>query len=71
MREKQRRLYIGLYQSLTDFPHGVLEVQQMIKKMAGRYPVHAAYGVFLLLFACQRVVFYGAKAFSFSDYPDS
>lgn len=26
---------------------------------------------FVLLFACQQVVFYGAKVFSFYDKPDS
>lgn len=39
--------------------------------MAGKYPVRAAYMVFDLLFACQQVVFYGAKAFSFYNKPDS
>lgn len=28
-------------------------------------------GVFVHLFACQQVVFYGAKAFSFYNQPDS
>lgn len=32
-------------------------------RMAGRHPAHAAYEVFLFVFACQQVVFYGAKAF--------
>lgn len=35
--------------------------------MAGRCPVHAAYGGLFLLFACQQVVFYGAKTFSLYD----
>lgn len=39
--------------------------------MAGRYPVNAAYGGGFVLFACQQVVFYGAKAFRFYDQPDS
>ena len=40
--------------------------------MAGRYPVSAACGGgFVLLFACQQVIFYGAKAFCFYDQPDS
>lgn len=32
--------------------------------MAGRYPARAAYMKFFVLFACQQVVFSGAKAFS-------
>lgn len=43
--------------------------------MTGRYPVNAAYGGGVgggvVLFACQQVVFYGAKAFRFYDQPDS
>lgn len=64
-------LYIGLYQSLTHFPHAVLEVHQMIFLKKCLVDIQYMLPMFLFLFACQQVVFYGAKAFIFSDKPDS